>query len=102
MSALVIRPSTSRLRGVSFVLTHHTRESRVRQVGTAFTFVTRGIEGALEQARAAADFLNHYPVMEEAAISATGGELGPRWQGKEGKRWQNPCGLGCEGRGLNR
>ncbi len=88
MSALVIRPSTSRLRGVSFVLTHHTRESRVRQVGTAFTFVTRGIEGALEEATAAADFLNHYLVMEEAAISAADGEPGPRWQGEVGKRWQ--------------
>lgn len=84
MSALAIRPSTSRLRGVSFVLTHHTRASRVRQVGTAITFVTRGIEDALEQATAAADFLKHYPVMEEAEISAPGGELGPRWQGKEG------------------
>jgi len=37
-----------------FVLTHHAREPLVKQGGTTFTFVTDGIEAALEQARAAA------------------------------------------------
>ena len=37
-----------------FVLTHHPRETVVKQGGTTFTFVTDGIEAALEQARAAA------------------------------------------------
>jgi dihydrofolate reductase len=37
-----------------FVLTHHPRETVVKQGGTSFTFVTDGIETALEQARAAA------------------------------------------------
>jgi dihydrofolate reductase len=37
-----------------FVLTHHAREPLVMQGGTTFTFVTDGIESALEQARAAA------------------------------------------------
>jgi dihydrofolate reductase len=37
-----------------FVLTHHPREPLVMQGGTSFTFVTDGIESALEQARAAA------------------------------------------------
>jgi dihydrofolate reductase len=37
-----------------FVLTHHGRERLVKQGGTTFTFVTEGIETALEQARAAA------------------------------------------------
>jgi dihydrofolate reductase len=37
-----------------FVLTHHPRETVVKQGGTSFTFVTDGIESALEQARAAA------------------------------------------------
>jgi dihydrofolate reductase len=37
-----------------FVLTHHEREPLVKG-GTTFTFVTDGIESALEQARAAAD-----------------------------------------------
>jgi dihydrofolate reductase len=36
-----------------FVLTHHPREPLVKE-GTTFTFVTDGIESALEQARAAA------------------------------------------------
>jgi len=36
------------------VLTHHAREPWVRQGGTTFTFVTDGIESALEQARVAA------------------------------------------------
>jgi dihydrofolate reductase len=37
-----------------FVLTHHAREPLPKQGGTTFTFVTDGIESALEQARAAA------------------------------------------------
>jgi dihydrofolate reductase len=37
-----------------FVLTHHARETVTKQGGTSFTFVTDGIEAALEQARAAA------------------------------------------------
>jgi dihydrofolate reductase len=37
-----------------FVLTHHAREPLELQGRTAFTFVTEGVEAALEQARAAA------------------------------------------------
>jgi dihydrofolate reductase len=37
-----------------FVLTHHAREALMMQGGTSFTFVTAGIESALEQARRAA------------------------------------------------
>jgi dihydrofolate reductase len=37
-----------------FVLTHHAREPLMMQGGTTFTFVTDGIEAALDQARAAA------------------------------------------------
>jgi dihydrofolate reductase len=37
-----------------FVLTHHPRETVVKQGGTSFTFVTEGIEAAMTQARAAA------------------------------------------------
>jgi len=37
-----------------FVLTHHAREPLAMQGGTTFTFVTDGIQSALEQARAAA------------------------------------------------
>jgi len=37
-----------------FVLTHHARETVVKQGGTSFTFVTEGTDAALEQARAAA------------------------------------------------
>ncbi len=37
-----------------FVVTHHARERQVMQGGTTFTFVTDGVESALEQARAAA------------------------------------------------
>lgn len=40
--------------GPVFILTHHAREPVVKQGGTTFTFVTDGIESALEQARAAA------------------------------------------------
>ena len=34
-----------------FVLTHHARETKPMEGGTTFTFVTNGIEAALEQAR---------------------------------------------------
>ena len=37
-----------------FVLTNEARETLVMEGGTSFTFVTEGIEAALEQARAAA------------------------------------------------
>jgi dihydrofolate reductase len=37
-----------------FVLTHHAREPLPMRGGTTFTFVTQGIESALEQARSAA------------------------------------------------
>jgi dihydrofolate reductase len=37
-----------------FVLTHQARETKVMAGGTSFTFVTDGIEAALEQARAVA------------------------------------------------
>jgi dihydrofolate reductase len=37
-----------------FILTHHAREPVTKQGGTTFTFVTDGIQAALEQARAAA------------------------------------------------
>ena len=37
-----------------FILTHHARERVAKQGGTTFTFVTAGIEAALERARAAA------------------------------------------------
>ena len=37
-----------------FVLTHHPRDPLPMEGGTTFTFVTDGIEGAVEQARAAA------------------------------------------------
>jgi dihydrofolate reductase len=37
-----------------FVLTSHARETVVKEGGTTFTFVTDGIESALEQATAAA------------------------------------------------
>jgi dihydrofolate reductase len=37
-----------------FVLTHHAREPLELEGGTTFTFVTEGIEAALEQARRAA------------------------------------------------
>jgi dihydrofolate reductase len=38
-----------------FVLTHHPREPLMMEGGTSFTFVTDGIESALDQARRAAD-----------------------------------------------
>jgi dihydrofolate reductase len=41
-----------------FVLTHHAREPEEKKGGTTFTFVTGGIEAALEQARAAAGDLD--------------------------------------------
>jgi dihydrofolate reductase len=37
-----------------FIVTHHAREPVTKQGGTTFTFVTDGIESALEQARSAA------------------------------------------------
>ena len=37
-----------------FVLTHHPRDPLTMQGGTTFTFVTDGIESALDQARKAA------------------------------------------------
>jgi len=37
-----------------FVLTQHARETKAMQGGTSFTFITDGIEAALEQAKAAA------------------------------------------------
>jgi dihydrofolate reductase len=37
-----------------FILTHHEREQMAKHGGTTYTFVTDGIESALEQARAAA------------------------------------------------
>jgi dihydrofolate reductase len=37
-----------------FVVTHHTREPVQKQGGTTFTFVTDGIESAIEQAKGAA------------------------------------------------
>ena len=37
-----------------FIVTHHPREPVVKEGGTTFTFVTEGIESALEQAREAA------------------------------------------------
>jgi dihydrofolate reductase len=37
-----------------FVLTHHAREPVTKRGGTSYTFVTDGIEAALEEARAAA------------------------------------------------
>jgi dihydrofolate reductase len=40
--------------GPVFVLTHHVRDTVEKQGGTSFTFVTDGLEAALEQARAAA------------------------------------------------
>jgi dihydrofolate reductase len=43
-----------------FVLTHHPRERMTMQGGTSFTFVTDGIESALEQARSAAAGRNVY------------------------------------------
>jgi dihydrofolate reductase len=41
-----------------FVVTHHPRETVVKQGGTSFAFVTDGAEAALEQARAAAGDAN--------------------------------------------
>jgi dihydrofolate reductase len=38
-----------------FVLTHHAREPLTMEGGTTFTFVTEGIEAALDQARRTAD-----------------------------------------------
>jgi len=51
-----------------FVLTHHPREPLVCAGGTTFTFVTGGIESALEQAReAAAGKRSHSPAAPRPA-----------------------------------
>jgi dihydrofolate reductase len=47
-------PDPPPFRAPVFVLTHRAREPWVRQGGTTFTFVTDGIKGALEKAKAAA------------------------------------------------
>lgn len=47
-------PDPPPFRAPVFVLTNHSREPWVREGGTTFTFVTDGIESALEQAKAAA------------------------------------------------
>lgn len=47
-------PDPPPFRAPVFVLTHQAREPWVRPGGTTFTFVTDGIESALEQARASA------------------------------------------------
>ena len=47
-------PDPPPFRAPVFVLTRHARDPWVRQGGTTFTFVTDGIESAIEQARAAA------------------------------------------------
>jgi dihydrofolate reductase len=54
-----------------FVLTHHAREPLEMQGGTTFTFVTDGIESALEQARAAAG--------DRDVLLAGGGETAARY-----------------------
>lgn len=41
-----------------FVVTHRPRQTLVRRGGTSFTYVTEGIAGAIEQARAAANGKN--------------------------------------------
>ena len=46
--------STPPFRHPVFVLTHHARDPLVMEGGTTFTFVTDGIESALDQARRAA------------------------------------------------
>lgn len=37
-----------------FVVTHHAREALIKEGGTSFTFVTEGVEAAVEQAQTAA------------------------------------------------
>lgn len=41
-----------------FVVTHHAREPVAKEGGTSFTFVTEGVEAAIEQARSAAGDLD--------------------------------------------
>jgi dihydrofolate reductase len=41
-----------------FVVTHHARESLSKEGGTSFTFVTEGVEAAVERAKAAAGELD--------------------------------------------
>jgi dihydrofolate reductase len=48
-------PDPPPFRAPVFILTHYVREPWIRQGGTTFTFVTDGIESALEQAKEAAD-----------------------------------------------
>ncbi len=54
-----------------FVLTHHPRETEVKEGGTTFTFVTEGIEAALEQAGAAAG--------EKDVLLAGGADVGQQY-----------------------
>jgi dihydrofolate reductase len=60
-----------------FVLTHHPREPLVCKGGTTFTFVTDGIESALDQARAAANTTSTTngttPYLGERDVSLAGG-----------------------------
>ena len=75
-----------------FVLTHHEREPLVKQGGTTFTFVTDGIESALEQARAAAGAERHLARrrrQRRAAVPGRGSPgrtAGPRRAGAAGRR----------------
>jgi dihydrofolate reductase len=48
-------PENPPFRAPVFVLTHHSREPWPREGGTTFSFVTDGIESALQQAVAAAE-----------------------------------------------
>ncbi len=54
-----------------FVLTHHARETVHKQGGTSFTFVTDGIEAALEQAEAAAGDRTSLSQAAPASFSST-------------------------------
>lgn len=51
-----------------FVLTHHPREKVSKDGGTTFAFVTKGIEAALEEARAAAAEKDVYVTGGAAAV----------------------------------
>jgi dihydrofolate reductase len=52
-----------------FVLTHHAREPLELEGGTTFTFVTDGIEAALEQARRAAEQYLAAGLLDEMQLS---------------------------------
>ena len=54
-----------------FVLTHHAREPLEMEGGTTFTFVTDGIESALDQARAAAAGKDSPSVAERTSRRST-------------------------------